>query len=282
MTTTESTDRWRLRTVLDDLRQRYVDEGWWTDESLGQLVAEGLSTRGDIAFEVHSDVRPWTGTFADVDAKARALAGSLQARGVGPGDVVVFQLPNWVEAGIVFWASAYLGAVVVPIVHFYGPKEVAYILDATDPSVVVTADRFGHSEYLGTYETLLAERPDATWLVAGDTPTDELPGGASPFEGRARRRSARRSTRRRSRRTRHRGLHVGNHPRPQGASSTPTAPSGSSPDSSTTSSPWAGRRRSPARRSATSSAWSTPSCSRCCASARCTWSTCGTPARCWR
>ena len=68
------------------------------------------------------------GTFADVDRAARVLAGSLQAGGSGPGDVVVFQLPNWVEAGITFWAAAYLGAVVVPIVHFYGAKEVEYIL----------------------------------------------------------------------------------------------------------------------------------------------------------
>ncbi len=74
-----------------------------------------------------------------------------RARGVGPGDVVVVQLPNWVEAGITFWASAYLGAVVVPIVHFYGPKEVGYIIRSTSPDVVVTADRFGHSDYLATY-----------------------------------------------------------------------------------------------------------------------------------
>ena len=47
--------------------------------------------------------------------------------------MVVLQLPNWVEAGIAFWAAAYLGAVVVPIVHFYGAKEVDYILGATTP-----------------------------------------------------------------------------------------------------------------------------------------------------
>ena len=86
---------------------------------------------GGTGFEVHSKVRPWNGTFADVDRAARALAGALRARGVGPGDVVVVQLPNWVEAGITFWAAAYLGAVVVPIVHFYGPKEVEYILRVT-------------------------------------------------------------------------------------------------------------------------------------------------------
>ena len=32
--------------------------------------------------------------------------------------------PNWLEAAATFYAIAYLGAVVVPIVHFYGPKEV--------------------------------------------------------------------------------------------------------------------------------------------------------------
>ena len=63
-------------------------------------------------------------------AMARRLAAGLRARGVGAGDVVAFQLPNWVEAAATFWASAFLGAVLVPIVHFYGRKELAHILSA--------------------------------------------------------------------------------------------------------------------------------------------------------
>jgi acyl-CoA synthetase len=172
---------WSLRTVPAELRRRYLDEGWWDDRSLGEMVADGLGRMGDVEFRVHSKVRPWSGTFADVDRSARALAGALRARGVGAGDVVVFQLPNWVEAGITFWAAAYLGAVVVPIVHFYGAKEVEYILRTTRPAVVVTADRFGHSDFLATYEALLAEHPVATWLVAGDTPPGQLPPGAVAF-----------------------------------------------------------------------------------------------------
>src|SRR5690348_12719772 len=112
-------DRWHLRTVPEHLADRYRAEGWWDDDTLGDLVARGLGRRGDVAFQVRSALRPWQGTFADVDASARRLAGALRADGVGPGDVVVFQLPNWVEAGITFFAAAYLGAVVVPIVHFY-------------------------------------------------------------------------------------------------------------------------------------------------------------------
>jgi acyl-CoA synthetase (AMP-forming)/AMP-acid ligase II len=117
----------------------------------------------------------------DVDRAARSLAGSLQSKGVGPGDVVVIQLPNWAEAGIAFWAAAYLGAVVVPIVHFYGAKEVDYILRSTAPDVVVTADHFGHADYLDVYETLLAGSSASQWLVVGDTPDADLPRAATPF-----------------------------------------------------------------------------------------------------
>jgi acyl-CoA synthetase (AMP-forming)/AMP-acid ligase II len=79
--------------------------------------------------------------------------------------VVAFQLPNWMEAGAVYWAAAYLGAVAVPIVHFYGAKEVGYILDVTNPKVVVSADEFGRIDYLALYEGLLVDRPEITWLV---------------------------------------------------------------------------------------------------------------------
>ena len=165
-----------------DRARRYRDQGWWTDETLGEMVAAGLPRNGDQAFRVRSAVRPWQGTFAEVDRSARALAGALRDEGVGPGDVVLFQLPNWVEAGITFWAAAYLGAVVVPVVHFYGPKEVDYILGTASPAVVVTADRFGHNDYLETYRGLLSGRPGTRWLVVGDAPAGGLPAPAVPFD----------------------------------------------------------------------------------------------------
>jgi acyl-CoA synthetase (AMP-forming)/AMP-acid ligase II len=176
--------QWRLRAVPDDLAQRYRAEGWWTDDTLGAMVATGLASSGGAAFHVHSDVRPWRGTFADVDRAARSLAQWFVDTGVGPGSVVVCQTPNWVEAGITFWAAAYAGAAVVPIVHFYGPKEVGYILDAVEPDVVVSCDRFGYVDHAAMYATLLAGRADTHWLVVGDTDAASLPGRAVPFESR--------------------------------------------------------------------------------------------------
>jgi acyl-CoA synthetase len=182
-TSTTGAERWQLRTVPHDLVERYRSEGWWTDDTVGTMVADGLGRMGDTSFRVWSQVRPWTGMFCDVDRAARSLASSLRAQGVGTGDVVVMQLPNWVEAAITFWASAYLGAVIVPVVHFYGPKEVGYILDAISPSVVVTADRFGRTDHLALYRDLLDGADDGPrWLVVGDMPSDRLPAGATPFD----------------------------------------------------------------------------------------------------
>ena len=171
-------DRWPSRPVAPALVERYRAEGWWDDAALGDTVARGLGRMGAATFTVRSSVRPWRGTFAQVDRAARALAAALHDDGVGPGDVVVLQLPNWVEAGIAFWAAAYLGAVVVPVVHFYGPREVAFILRTVRPSVVVTADRFGHSDYLSIYGELLAALPEARWLVAGEASATRPRGAA--------------------------------------------------------------------------------------------------------
>jgi acyl-CoA synthetase (AMP-forming)/AMP-acid ligase II len=162
-----------MRQIPAALAQQYRDAGWWSDDSLGQFLAAQIAHVGDASFRVHSDVRPYTGTVGDVELTARRLAAGLQHRGVRRGDVVAFQLPNWMEAAAVFWAAAYLGAVVVPIVHFYGSRELRHILADSNARVFITAEQFGRMRYepevsahipivavVGAdFEDLLAEHP---------------------------------------------------------------------------------------------------------------------------
>ncbi len=136
-----------MRTIPAELVERYRQEGWWTPDTLGDLLARGLAAAPDAEFRVHSDVRPYSGTYADVERSARRLAAGLRERGVGPGDVIAMQLPNWMEAATSFWAAAFLGAVVVPVVHFYGQKELSYILGDAKPKVFLTAALFGHLKF---------------------------------------------------------------------------------------------------------------------------------------
>src|SRR5215207_6310075 len=119
--------RWAARTTPAELEARWRDEGLWDDRTLGDVLHQGLTEHATLACRVHSGERPWQGTFADLHREASAVAGGLRAHGVAPGDPVAFQLPNWHEAVVTFYAASFLGAVVVPIVHSYGPKEVGYI-----------------------------------------------------------------------------------------------------------------------------------------------------------
>jgi hypothetical protein len=56
-----------MRKIPVELTKRYVDEGWWTQDTLGDLIARGLQANSDTEFRVHSDVRPFAGTFRDVE-----------------------------------------------------------------------------------------------------------------------------------------------------------------------------------------------------------------------
>ena len=135
------------RHIPAEVRTHYETEGWWTTDTLGDVLSAALKAHPGSTFRVHSAVRPYTGTFADVEDVARRLAAGLRSRGVGPGDVIALQLPNWMEAAATFWAATLLGAVVVPIVHFYGRKELGHILVTARPRVFITAEEFGRMKH---------------------------------------------------------------------------------------------------------------------------------------
>ena len=69
-----------MRNIPDELVTRYEEAGWWTRETLGQVLAHGLQAAPDATFRVYSDVRPWSGTFADVEVSGP----SARSRAAGP------------------------------------------------------------------------------------------------------------------------------------------------------------------------------------------------------
>jgi len=139
---------WPVRPVPGLLRERYVQTGAWTDDTLGALVDRSLAAVPDAGIHIWSESRPWHGTYTDIHAEARRLLGALRAAGLERGDVVAFQLPNWREAVVAFYALAMGDFVLVPIVHIYGPKEVRFILTQCGARAYISADRYGHVDYL--------------------------------------------------------------------------------------------------------------------------------------
>ena len=126
-----------------DLAERYLADGWWDDRTLGQLLCDALNEDPGRRFRIWSPTNPYVGTVGAVYNEALKVAGGLRDAGLGPGDLVAFQLPNWVEAAITFYACTIVGVTLVPIVHFYGPKEVGFILRQSGARALVTVSSYG-------------------------------------------------------------------------------------------------------------------------------------------
>ena len=104
-------------------------------------------------------------TYAQVEAQASALAASLAELGVGAGDRIAINLPNWPEWVVAFVAAAKLGAVTVPVNPRLAYHELKYQLRHAEVSCAVTVERWEDQDYLETFEDLLAELPDLQYLV---------------------------------------------------------------------------------------------------------------------
>lgn len=154
------------------LAERWRREGLHDAETLPAALARAARESPDVALVLHSAQRPGHLTLADLDRRARRVAHALHRRGIGPGDVVAIQLPNWEEAAIAYAAVALVGAVFVPIVHIYGPKETGWILEASGARLFVCPDRWDKIDYLDR----IARMPEAAQvervLVGEDVPAD--------------------------------------------------------------------------------------------------------------
>jgi cyclohexanecarboxylate-CoA ligase len=70
-------------------------------------------------------------------SEAEQVAGALQARSIGGGDVVAVQLPGSHEGAVIQVAVALCGAVLLPIVMIYGPREMDFVLRRSGAAAVV-------------------------------------------------------------------------------------------------------------------------------------------------
>jgi len=99
-------------------------------------------------------------TLGGLVSDAERVAGALQARGIGRGDVVAVQLPGCYAGAVVQVAVGLCGAVLLPVVMIYGPRDMDFVLRSSGASAVVLA-----REHRG--------RPQADAVLSGLSP---LPG----------------------------------------------------------------------------------------------------------
>ncbi|WP_210976472.1 non-ribosomal peptide synthetase, partial [Streptomyces sp. RM72] len=103
--------------------------------SLADLFVEQVRRSPDAVAVVFGGVSV---SYAELDARACALAGWLVGRGVGVGDRVGVMVPRSVELVVSLLAVHKVGAAYVPVDVGYPVERVRYVLEDAAPSVVLT------------------------------------------------------------------------------------------------------------------------------------------------
>lgn len=88
---------------------------------------------------VHDDTRLSSG---ELRQHSRNLAGAMNARGIGHGDHVAFQLPIGLDAVVVYRACWSIGVVPVALHPLAGPAQLALALDQSDPALLISTEGF--------------------------------------------------------------------------------------------------------------------------------------------
>ncbi len=110
-------------------------------------------------------------TYAQVADQADHVATVLSAKGVGRGDRVVWWGATTVDAVALYFATAHIGAVMVPLNPAFGDVEAKPLLDLADAAIVVSdGDHHGEVTLADLLAQPRAHPPANGWTVDEEDP----------------------------------------------------------------------------------------------------------------
>jgi cyclohexanecarboxylate-CoA ligase len=115
--------------------------------AMAECLALGASRHPETSLRFVGGARPVDVRLDELGRAAHRVAAGLERLGIGAGDRVAIWVPNWVEGAITYQAAWLVGAVAVPIVHIYGPREVGFILRESAARMLVMPDRWRDIDY---------------------------------------------------------------------------------------------------------------------------------------
>jgi acyl-CoA synthetase (AMP-forming)/AMP-acid ligase II len=152
-------------------QQLFADSGAWDRRTIAdQAIELTAADPGFVAIVDGESVMTRETLLAD----AEALSAAMHARGLRPGDVIAFQVPNWAEAAVINLAAAMSGLVVNPIVPIYRDHEVTLMLGDCGARAFFVASSFRNYDFAAMAARIQPSLPslDHIFTVRGEGPGD--------------------------------------------------------------------------------------------------------------
>jgi cyclohexanecarboxylate-CoA ligase len=156
------------------------ERGFWRDETFDRFLAAAVAATPDktalVAYRHDRDGAPVRFTYREFDDLVGRAAAALRALGVGRGDVVAVQLPNWWEFAVTAFACGRVGAVVNPLMPIFRERELTYMLGFAEAKALVVPRTFRGFDHEAMAAALRSALPKLAHVVVVDGQ------GANSFE----------------------------------------------------------------------------------------------------
>lgn len=131
--------------LLPPRRSQRVAEGHWRDrtinDALDACVAACPEKLALTALQVETGATTRF-TYRELARMADRIAVGFSRLGVGRGDIVACQLPNWWQFTLTYLACSRIGAVMNPLMHIFRERELSFMLQHGEAKVVIAPHTF--------------------------------------------------------------------------------------------------------------------------------------------
>jgi len=147
--------------------------GWWPDRLILDYLDDALAARPDHAAIVDNNSmtgRSTTLSWRQLDRLSRRFALALAAAGIGRGDVVAWQLPNWWQFTALHLACVRIGAISNPLMPIFRERELTYMLGFAGAKVFIVPRFFRGHDYPAMVRAMRPNLPALahSWTVGGE------------------------------------------------------------------------------------------------------------------
>jgi cyclohexanecarboxylate-CoA ligase len=150
---------------------RFRETGHWLDKTVDQLLTEAVAKAPDkvaiVADRADREQAPRL-TYRELERLANRAASSLLRLGVGRGDVVTVQLPNWWEFVVTAFACSKIGAVMNPVMPILRERELVYILNFCQAKVFMVPKTYRGFDYAAMAQGMRGDLPDLKHVIVVD------------------------------------------------------------------------------------------------------------------
>ncbi|NMM82600.1 cyclohexanecarboxylate-CoA ligase [Acidovorax sp. SRB_14] len=154
--------------LLPPRRARLVAQGHWRDRTINDALDACLAACPDQPALTALQVETGTTTrftYREMARMADRIAVGLARLGVGRGDVVACQLPNWWQFTLTYLACSRIGAVMNPLMHIFRERELGFMLQHGEAKVVIAPQSFRGFDFEQMISGLQPRLPHLQQLV---------------------------------------------------------------------------------------------------------------------